>query len=46
MQYCVDVVDSGMEQKRAEFDMDDTVSNGQLRRRRDAVLYAEEVKVC
>ena len=46
VEYCVDVVDSGMERKRAAFEKEDTSDDEQARRRRqDAMLYAEEVKV-
>ncbi|KAF8477878.1 caffeine-induced death protein 2-domain-containing protein [Gautieria morchelliformis] len=45
VQYCVNVVDSGMEQKRAALEAQDTSMDEQTRRRRrDAALYAEEVK--
>ena len=46
MEYCIDVVDNGMEHKRAAFEQENTSLDEQTRRRRrDAALYAEEVKV-
>jgi hypothetical protein len=46
VQYCVDVVDKGMDEKRAAFATEDSTLDPDARRRRhDALLYGEEVKV-
>ncbi|KAF8592172.1 hypothetical protein K439DRAFT_1650365 [Ramaria rubella] len=45
VQYCVEVVDSSMEAKRAAFATDDAILDANVRRRKqDAILYADEVK--
>ncbi|KIJ57055.1 hypothetical protein M422DRAFT_57550 [Sphaerobolus stellatus SS14] len=46
IQYCVDVVDAGMEQTKATFEKDSetAVGDAAVERRQRSVLYAEQVK--
>jgi len=46
VQYCIDVADKDMDEKRAAFATEDTFLDSDARRRKqDALLYGEEVKV-
>ena len=46
VQYCIDVANKGMDEKRAAFATEDSSLDLDARRRKqDALLYGEEVKV-